>query len=179
MTINQSLVEKLKCIPRWTPLQVADAQYSPDKLIAPNIYKVADGIYLSASPYSDAAFSKAPKGPFAVGILLAETDGAALRALTMAIERDEHLCSSPISVKPLLGSDLQTFEQIQSWLRACNASPPMESAVYRIASDGAFVCRKLETAQFCFFFRSNLDDSKEPPFAVLGRLPPPTSNPVN
>jgi len=62
------------------------------------------------------------------------------------------------------------YGEIVAALQSTKASPCHERAEYRIAVDGKFVHRVIETDAYTYYFRHLRDDQHEPPYAILVRL---------
>jgi hypothetical protein len=94
--------------------------------------------------------------------------GALRRVVHMEVESDEGIIASPPSSLVFGGSP--AYGQIQRECQVRWPSSNLETASYRIASDGKFVCRYIETPAASFHFRSPIYDNNEFPFLVKRRL---------
>jgi hypothetical protein len=107
--------------------------------------------------------------PFAIGVLCVPDAGAARRVSALAIEEDSGAPLAlpadflPEGATPQYGAILAGLRRMQC--RAC-----LESATYRIATDGRFIHRTIETERNKYFFRTAAHDEQEPPYAVLYKL---------
>lgn len=108
--------------------------------------------------------------PFDVAglILWAPDEGAACRALSMEIERDSGLVG--VVPEPLRICSRMNYAEIRKALRAMGQGDVLESASYRIATDGAFIHRELQNHRYAFFFRKR-GGNAEPPYAAAIHLP--------
>lgn len=163
-------LNSLTQLPRGTPLSAVVQQPAAEAFLSPSVYKIGNGIYLCISPFRLGSLEKDPSGPFVTGVVLAADDGAARRALLMDIESDNgETMSIPVGffpaavMTPAYGAILQALKREKPQI--CQ-----ETAEYRIASDGRFVHRMIETEHFSFFFRKPDHDDSEPPYVVIRKL---------
>ncbi|MEQ9725502.1 hypothetical protein ABRP29_07680 [Pseudomonas sp. WHRI 8822A] len=155
--------------PKWSPLSEMVGVADASRFIGRNLYKLSGGLYLLLTNFSGASLEKASNGPFVVGVIWGAGDGAVKRAFSLNIECDEgDIKKAPREFLPSASSG-----EYGSILKALEYGCPkhcLETAVYRVASDGAFVNRVIEAGGFKFFFRGGLHDDTEPPYAVLRKL---------
>lgn len=97
---------------------------------------------------------------------LPSDDGGPLRAALMHVEDDEGTVGLPPNELLPEGSDNGSYGVFLRMLKSTTRIL-QETAVYRIASDGAFVHRQIETEEQIFFFRSPASDLDETPYASL------------
>lgn len=155
-------------LPKGTPFLSLFEKPSAD-FLSPSIYKISDGIYLNLSPFRPDSLEKDPAGPFITGVTWAASDGAARRALLMNIESDDgSIGSAPDDI--LDGVDASGYEAVLFSLQSKKSRTCQEKAAYRIASDGKFIHRMIETESFAFFFRSPENLGLEPPYAMIKKL---------
>lgn len=158
-------------LPRGTLLSEVVQQPSADAFLSSSIYRVGAGMYLNISPFRPGSLEKDPSGPFVTGIVLAAGDGAARRALLMDIESDEGETMSVLAdFLPSSGVASVTYGEILRGLKNDKPRACQEKAAYRIASDGRFIHRMIETERFSFFFRSPEHDDSEAPYAIIRKL---------
>ncbi|MBK8525513.1 MAG: hypothetical protein QG584_1866 [Pseudomonadota bacterium] len=161
----------LVCLPRGTRLSDVVQQPCEDAFLSPSIYRIGAGIYLRASQFRPGSLEKDPSGPFVTGIVLAAGDGSARRALLMDIESDDgKTMSVPASFLPSGGVAATTYGEILRGLKKEKPRVCQETAAYRIALDGRFIHRMIETERFLFLFRSSEHDDSEAPYAVVRKL---------
>lgn len=94
--------------------------------------------------------------------------GALRRVVHMEVESDEGLLTSP-PLSLVFGTS-PTYGMIQAECKVRWPSSTLETASYRIASDGKFSCRNIETPAASFHFRSAIYDNNESPFAIKRKL---------
>ncbi|WP_255990718.1 hypothetical protein [Chitinolyticbacter albus] len=99
------------------------------------------------------------------GMLWAVSTGAALRAWFSEVEADDgatalYVVSPQLTFKPV------TYSAILSYLKISDC-PYVESASYRIMSDGKFVHKLIETKGTTYFFRDQEITDLEAAYAIL------------
>lgn len=98
----------------------------------------------------------------------AASDGAALRAAETQIESDDGAIAE-VPTELLPNGANGGYLSVLSAVRTANPSGVIESASYRIMSDGAFIHRQIATRDAKYFFRQ-FEGDLEKPYAVLKRL---------
>lgn len=155
--------EILKKIPSGTPIK--SLQFHP-LLIEDDFFKIDDQSYLITAAYKDMSLVVVPGGPFLMTLLWACNEGAARKAHLSGIEED----TNQKTLQPpqaLLPRGLScTYGDILQDLKTLRGRDPLEHASYRIAKDGAFIHRVIETKEFSFYFRSPKHDDQEQPYAI-------------
>ena len=142
-----------------------------DAFLTPEIYKVDDGVYLTVSSWRPDILEDDPSGPFVGSVILAASDGAIRRALLREIESDDgKALDVPAEFLPSGGAVEATYGEILRGLKNDKSKACFETASYRIATDGLFIHRKIETERFAFFFRKPEHDDTEPPYAIIRKL---------
>ena len=165
-------LENLLSIPRGTPFyEVIKHPYDGD-YISPFIYKTESGIYLQSSSFRPGSLEIDSDGPFIVGIILAASDGSVRRALLLDIESDDGKSISGIPTLFFTSEDTLkiSYKYILSELKKTKPKVCQEKAAYRLASDGKFIHRIIETERFLFFFRNSKNDDEEIPYAIIRKL---------
>ncbi len=102
-------------------------------------------------------------------VIWATSPGAICRVLDLAIEADDE-----VSLVPPLEMTFGAAPEYSALLASCKERWPsatLETASYRIASDGKFICRKIETRGVAYYFRQPEHNDKEVPFVIQHRLP--------
>lgn len=166
-TINAELLS-LSLIKKWTPLKEIVREIEPDKLLDPHYYSINDSVYIQASQFYGNDFLNTTNAPFVTAILYTSGYGSACRIVHADIERDDSLyISMPYSLWP------QNFEF--TYKGAINffkfeGLSTLESASYRIATDGAFIYKTIENKKYKLFFRSSDIEATEVPFGMLYKL---------
>ena len=158
-------------LPRGTRLSEVVEQPCTDAFLAPSIYRMDAEIYLRLSLFRPGSLEKDPSGPFVNGIVLAANDGAVRRALLMDIESDDgEAISIPADFLPSSCVTVTIYGEILRCLKDEKPKFCQETAEYRIATDGRFIHRMIETERFLFLFRSPEHDDSEVPYAVIRKL---------
>jgi hypothetical protein len=161
-TMSWKYLKALRC---WTPLSEMTDSATP---LGNGLYGIGQGQYLIAVPHNE-RMERDEKGPFVTGLLWAETDGAAKRAKQMEVEADDsrHTSSPPADLLP---GNARSYGEIIAALKRQGQSF-QEYAEYRVATDGAFVHRTVETGLYSFFFRKVEHDDLDPCYAIQYTLP--------
>ncbi len=170
VTSANHLVSKIIDLARWTPLPVVVDPIVAANFVGDALYAIGENVYLSVSRFSNAKFERGENGPYITGIVWAVTEGAVRRATLLQTESDKSPddAVAPNEFLPEQGNC--SYMQILSALKSSKRKVCQETTVYRIALDGAFVHRLIETEDFKFYFRGQADDPSEFPYAVLRKL---------
>ena len=161
----------LFCLPRGTRLSEVVKQPDADAFLAPSICRMGTGVYLRLSSFRPGSLEKDSSGPFVNGIVLAAGDGSVRRALLMDIESDDgETINVPADFLLFDGVEATTYGEILRGLKNEKPKVCQETAAYRIASDGRFIHRMIETERFLFLFRSPEHDNSEAPYVVICKL---------
>jgi len=153
-------------IPRWTPVRQLGIKVSKIRDI---LFRVESDCYLIAVQHNE-KLEMFPDLHFVTSVLWAESEGAALRAALREIENDRIVVGATPPPEMLLVSDRMTYGQIIDVLKSRKHGEYIEHASYRIARDGAFIHRIVDTHLFEFYFRALTEDKNERPYAILRRL---------
>jgi hypothetical protein len=157
-------LDSLMSLKKLTPLSDAVGKIDTAAFLGKSLYRIDSGIYLYLTKFGGGGANT--EGPFLSGIFCAPDDRAMLRAAAMNIEEDSgSLLSPPAEFLP--AKVPPEYGAILTWLKNMRPNVCQESASYRIADDGLFVHRTIETERFTFYFRSANDDDHEPPYAIL------------
>lgn len=168
-------LDTILTLPAWTPLERVVDPVHDDKMIRRGttalLYRLSETTYLAISPahVSGHDLQMDSHGHCVVGILWAPSEGAARRARFMEIEADEGIVLDlpswwlPEGIAPQYGDILRALT-----ISTRGIAP--ESANYRIASDGKFICREIATRAYIYYFRGRRHDDSEPPFVVVRNL---------
>ena len=106
--------------------------------------------------------------PEVTHVIWATSAGAVRRVLDLAIEADDEVC-----LVPPMDMTFGVVPEYAALLATCKEKWPsatFETASYRIASDGRFVCREIETRSVAYYFRHPEHNDKEAPFLIKCRL---------
>ena len=164
-------LEDLANLPRGIPFSKVVQEPCADAFLTPEIYKVDDRIYLTVSSWRPGTLEEDPSGPFVDSIVLAASDGAIRRALLREIEADDDKTMNvPAEFLPSGGAVAATYGEILRGLKSDKPKACFETASYRIATDGRFIHRKIETERFAFFFRKPEFDDSEAPYTIIRKL---------
>ena len=107
--------------------------------------------------------------PDVTSFVWASSFGAVRRVLKFEIEADEGIFCAPPLLMIFNGNP--TYEELLANCKARWPSATLETASYRIATDGKFICRNIETPIFSYHFRSSGHDDNEVPFVIEYKLP--------
>jgi hypothetical protein len=162
-------ISNLISLEKWTRLADVIPTINPNNFLSKSLYCIKDGFYLQISPFKGRDFIESDEAPFLTGLLCAPDAGAAKRVTSLAIEEDRGaLLEMPLSI---FSNDLIFhYGDIKQFLEKMQPKALQETAAYRIATDGCFVHRMIETESYTFYFRGAIDDIKEQPYAVLFKL---------
>jgi hypothetical protein len=160
----------LKSLRAWTPLT---ALPHPSQHLGGTLFQLAGRQYLIC-PAANERFERPPGIPgFVVGLLWAQSEGAARRAILKAVDADPpdlRPLPEPPPAELLLPGSGDTYGSIVTHLRAQRPTKFIESATYRVGTDGAFVHRTIGAAPFTFFFRNRKGDDDDRCYAIEYRL---------
>lgn len=106
--------------------------------------------------------------PDIAALVWATSVGAMRRIVKFEIEGDDGIVLAPPSAFTFGISP--TYVELLKYCKAKWPSATMETASYRIASDGKFISREIETPDVSFYFRNPADQSDESPFVVKHKL---------
>lgn len=164
--------DALKGLAAWTPL---NAVHQSAEHLGGTLFRISPTQFLICPPYNE-RFERSPGTVgFVAAVLWAPYEGAARRALLLDVEADrpEHrpLAEEPPPPGLLPPGAAGTYGGILSGLRGAGRERVLESATYRVASDGAFVHRTISAAPSTFFFRNRKDAADDRCYAIEYRLP--------
>jgi hypothetical protein len=149
-----------------TPMSSIVATHDAGAFYSPKVYRFAPGIYMTFSDRMPRTAELNPDGLCLVSMLIAPDDSAVRRVTTKHdIEGDAGLILEPPEALLPKGAT-PSYGAILRGLEIKNGKGSLEAAVYRIASDGLFVFRKIETPDYVYFFRGREDSNGEVPFAI-------------
>ena len=154
---------------KWTPLSEAIPIISPSAFLGKSLYSLGGGVYLYLTPFKPNNAGGDTSGPYLSGVFCIPDDDAAKRVVAFDIEADSGALLNPASTLLPLDSALE-YGSILNGLKKTNPKVCQEAATYRIASDGRFVHRTIETERFTYYFRRADHDDREPPYAALCKL---------
>jgi|GEM_PF-5721754 len=149
-----------------TPMASIVTTLSDDAFYSPKVCRFAPGIYMTFSDRMPRTAEINPEGLCLISMLIAPDDSAVRRVTTKHdIEGDAGaLLEVPEELLPTGATP--SYGAILRGLEIKNGKGSLEAAVYRIASDGLFVYRKIETPDYVYFFRGREDSNGEAPFAI-------------
>jgi hypothetical protein len=161
-------LEPLKKIKEWSSLNDIGLPYHN---LGDVLYKLYSQIYVIAVPYNK-SFITDERIPYVTLLMWAQTDGAAKRSELMEIKADikENNDNPPSEMLPPNGAE--TYGDIINELKKGYYGEFYEHADYRIAKDGAFIQRVIETLEYKFCFRKNDNDNSEIPYVIIYKLKP-------
>lgn len=159
-------LDDLLALKKGTPLETAVECVDPSAFLGKSLYRLGDGIYFYLSPFRSGNLGVDPAAPFLTGVFCMPDDGAAKRVTALEIEADHGtLLYPPKSFLPV--ESAPEYGAILTGLKKMKPKVCQETASYRIASDGLFVHRTIETERFTYYFRHADHDNHEPPYAIL------------
>lgn len=155
-------INDLISLKKLTPLSAAVGKIEPVAFLGKSLYRLGGGIYFYLTKFGGSN----SEGPFLSGLFCAPDDGAMMRVTAMDIDEDSGSILTPPSgfLPPEVAPQYGT---ILNWLKSMRPKVCQESASYRIASDGLFVHRTIETEKYTVYFRGANDDDHERPYAIL------------
>ena len=162
-------IENLISLEKWSKLADVVGQVELRAFLGKSLYRLHSGIYLQVSSFRNKEFTQSSDAPFVTGIFFAPDDGAVRRATALAIEEDT---GAPLVLQPKLFPGETAFEygSILEELLRMRPKTLQETASYRIAKDGKFVHRTIETECYTFYFRGAEHNDREPPYTVVQKL---------
>lgn len=158
-------IDFLISLKKNTPLSEIVKHIDAEAYLGNSLYKIEAGIYFYLTKFGVGA-GGGPKEESLSGLYMAPDDGAILRATAYKIEEDSgSKLTVPIGFFPQ-NLNLE-YGCILEWLKNMRPRVCRESATYRIASDGLFVHRKIETEKYTIYFREKKHNNRERPYAIL------------
>ena len=153
----------LLLLKKLTPLAEVVSAVDPAAYLGKSLYRLGNGAYIYLTKFGGVATESA--GPFLSGLFCAPDDGAMMRVTGMDIEKDNGLLlARPVFLPAEMALE---YGAILNWLKDMQPAVLQEAASYRIAVDGDFVHRTIETERYTVYFRGADDDFSEPPYAFL------------
>ncbi len=164
LVIEMEWIEFIR-IREWSPLASLNIDM---EIIIEGRYKISDNQYLLSSPCNK-DFIDAANGPFVTALVWACSEGAFRRVYLAEIEKDDgNIVSPPDEILPEAGK--YTYRKIHEGLVKLNCKGILETASYRIATDGAFLNRSIESEIASYHFRGREYDDEEEPFVITWNL---------
>ena len=164
MTGNEAW-RRLCSVACWTPLSVVGVPCAP---VRDTLYRCGEDAFVLAMPYRADLVRDPDNGPFVTVVIWAVSEGAARRVCLLEREQDDDAPGAPPAAM-LPPSCTPTYGCVLEAVRILGAAP-VESASYRVASDGAFLYRSIAVGRWSYHFRGRDDDSGETPFVIQFRL---------
>jgi len=149
---------------KWTPLKKIVGQVEDNKFSTKFYYEIFSNIYMQVSPFKGGDYQNTADSPYAVAALICPDKSSAERIIQFDIEND---VGSTLDFNEFFLKVPNSYSEILSFVKQENASFINESASYRIAKDGAFLFKSIETEKYKFYFRNPVDSDFEKPFAFL------------
>jgi len=166
-------IRDIVSIGKWDRLASVVECVEEEAFLGKSLYQVADGIYLQVSPFRRKEFVHSSDAPFITGVLFSPDPGAAKRVSELAVESDtEAPFEVPIGILP--DGFPNEYGAILAALKNMQPKICQESAAYRVALDGKFVHRTIETEHYTFYFRGAEYNNEERPYSILYKLPEKT-----
>ncbi|WP_173061345.1 hypothetical protein [Sulfurimicrobium lacus] len=129
--------------------------------VTENIYQVQGAYLMTAHHFQDLSPAKEP---IITLVIWAPSIGALKRAFAFDVDNDDDAVGEPPQ-ELLLAPGATTWRSILDIAKA-QGIRLLESASYRIMTDGAFVHRQLESRNYRVYFRSRHDNPGESPYAI-------------
>lgn len=161
-------IEKVLLMPKFSPLAMVVSAISDQAFIGKSLYRVGEKVFLCLSKYKGKALERDGHAPYIAGVLWAADLSSALRVVNFDIERDAGV-EGEVPEVFLPGEYMMAYEDVVEFLNMAESGGCLESATYRIATDGAFVYRSIESVGYAFYFRKPNGD-RDMPFAVMKKL---------
>jgi hypothetical protein len=159
-------IDDVISVQKFTPLSKAVERIDSTAYLGKSLYCLGGGIYFYLTRFRIGKFEDNSDGPFLSGVFWAPDDGAVKRVTDLNIEEDSGAILRPPAV--FLPTDvIPEYASILNWVKKMEPKVCQESASYRIAANGLFVHRTIETEKYTFYFRGANDDDHEPPYAIL------------
>ncbi|WP_146093825.1 hypothetical protein [Xanthomonas arboricola] len=152
---------------KWSPLSNF-IEYDDNCRIGGMLYKASEFVYFLVSKYNGSDLGGAGSGNHVASVGICGGEGAARRAFNREVELDDGTFFDVEELGIGLGKG-STYRDIINFARE-NGKVVQETAAYRIAIDGAFIHRMIETEKWIFYFRSMENCDEELPYAFLGKM---------
>lgn len=162
-------LQDILAIEKWASLESTICGIDAHAFEGRSLYRVGSTLFLCLSKVRIGGPRVDEVGPFVTGVLWAPDLSAARRAMDLAIEEDLGMQAGP-PIEMLPPGSAPEYLEILAGLKKLGAKVCQETASYRIAVDGIFVHRSIETERYKFYFRSHTDERHEQPFAILCKL---------
>jgi hypothetical protein len=125
------------------------------------IYKIGDAYLFTVPHHQDISPSQEP---VISQVIWSPSLGSLKRAYSHNLESDDGAAGEP-PLEMRLKQDAVTYQTILAELKAQNLKY-MESATYRIMTDGKFVHKQIESKYYHAYFRSRHVEPEEKPYAI-------------
>lgn len=135
-------------------------------MIDPLLAQVGEHTFLLLTPLGIDLMPLAE--PEIAKVIWASSVGAVKRVVRRDIESDDSTIASP--PKEFTFGIEPTYHGLLTKSQELFPSGVMESAAYRIATDGKFICREILTPNSSFHFRSNKGKMSEIPFVIQHQI---------
>jgi hypothetical protein len=163
--IDPTKLQEAMSYKKGTPIASIVSDSTPEAFVLKGMYRFAPGIYMTFSEYMPNSFKRNPEGLNLASLLLAPDDSAVMRVTKMDIEHDANaLLEVPTAALP--SGAAATYGEILKGLKRENGKGSLESAEYRLGSDGLFVHRTIQTGLVDYFFRGRAENDNEAPYAI-------------
>jgi hypothetical protein len=159
-------LSELLTLPRGTSLAAVTKSTEWNGFVGKSVFRFQLGGYFQLSQFKNRNLVHDAGAPFIVGIYFAPDDGAIKRVTEFAVEEDANEKLTLPSIALPSGS-ISEYGSILMGLKKTHPDVCQETGAYRIATDGKFIHRSIETGRWTYFFRGAADDKHEPPYAVL------------
>jgi hypothetical protein len=163
-------LHKLLNTEKYTPINEFAIEIA---LINSNFGKISENLYIYLTEHNDLTLITQPNGPFISAFLWACDESAAMRIYNHCFEDDKNIQIEP-PIELLPKNSGPTYKEILKNIKHVGI---MESASYRIATDGAYVYKSIRSKYACYYFRNRKTDNNETPFAIQWKMQGPIPTP--
>jgi hypothetical protein len=165
MTLHKLL--NTKC---WSPINELGLKINP---ISDRFGKISENLFVYNSRLDYSKKREISEGPFISAFLWACDESAAMRIYNHCFEDDKNIQIEP-PIELLPKNSGPTYKEILKNIKHVGI---MESASYRIATDGAYIYKSISSKYACYYFRNRKTDNNEIPFAIQWRMEGPIPSP--
>ncbi|MBB3827336.1 hypothetical protein [Xanthomonas arboricola] len=153
---------------KWSPLSDF-VKYNAKCRIGSVLYKASDFVYFFVSKRAGVDLGITSSGDLVASVGICGGEGAARRAFNRQVELDDGTFLNVGELGIGLGEG-STYADIINFAQENGCKVVQETAAYRIATDGAFIHKMIETENWIFYFRSMECCDDELPYAFLGKM---------
>ncbi len=154
-------------VEKWAPITDVIG-YSEGEIVSKYLYKFNERVYLLLSDFSGPNFRDGNGAKYVTAVGFCGGEGAARRAFNGEIEADD---GTTLRIEDIIiGLKDAKYLSILEFARNNQSRIVQETASYRIARDGAFIHRKIETEKWIFYFRQPDNNFDEIAYAFMNKM---------